>query len=134
MKTAEKLQIRWMFKRDLAEVLEIEQGSFEHAWTRGEFITCLSKSNAIGMVAEHDHRIDGYMIYELNKTQLRILNFAVHPAYRRDGVGTADRQVVAATADADRHRSQGDEFTRSKVLRVVRLPRCLCGAWHLRRY
>jgi ribosomal-protein-alanine N-acetyltransferase len=27
------------------------------------------------------------MIYELHKTKLHILNFAVHPAYRRAGVG-----------------------------------------------
>ncbi|MCA9208120.1 MAG: GNAT family N-acetyltransferase, partial [Planctomycetales bacterium] len=31
----------------------------------------------------------GFMIYELHKTRLHILNFAVNPAFRRRGVGEA---------------------------------------------
>ncbi len=40
------------------------------------------------MVAEHDNRVVGFMIYELHKTKLHILNFAVAPAFRRLAVGT----------------------------------------------
>ena len=39
-----------------------------------------------GMVAEHDNRIIGFMIYELHKTRLHILNFSVHDDFRRSGV------------------------------------------------
>jgi len=35
------------------------------------------------------------MIYELHKTRLQVLNFAVHPDYRRQGIG---RQMVAKLA------------------------------------
>jgi len=48
------------------------------------------------MVAEHNNRIVGFMIYELHKSKLRIINFAVHPNYRRNGVGV---QMIARLAD-----------------------------------
>ncbi len=82
-----KVQIRWLIRRDMAEVLEIEQESFEFAWTEEDFLCCLRQRNCIGMVAEQDHRIVGFMIYELHKSSLRIMNFAVAKDVRRSGIG-----------------------------------------------
>jgi ribosomal-protein-alanine N-acetyltransferase len=81
------VHIRWMIRRDMPEVLNIEQGSFEFPWSEEDFIRCLRQRNCIGMVAEHESRIVGFMIYELHKNQLHILNFAVRPDYRRRSVG-----------------------------------------------
>ncbi len=39
------------------------------------------------MVAEENDVVAGFMIYELHKTRLNVLNFAVHPSSRRMGVG-----------------------------------------------
>jgi ribosomal-protein-alanine N-acetyltransferase len=39
------------------------------------------------MVAEHNERVVGMMIYELHKNRLHILNFAVHEQMRRRGIG-----------------------------------------------
>src|SRR5688572_12625557 len=83
-----KVQIRWLIRRDMAEVLEIERACFQHAWTEEDFLACLRQRNCIGMVAEHDHRIVGFMIYELHKSKLRIMNFAVAPGASRQGVGS----------------------------------------------
>jgi ribosomal-protein-alanine N-acetyltransferase len=44
------------------------------------------------MVAEQGEKVVGFMIYELHKAKLHILNFAVHPHFRRSGVGA---QMVA---------------------------------------
>lgn len=82
------VQIRWMIRRDMPEVLEIEQQSFEFAWTEEDFLCCLRQRNCIGMVAEHQERIAGFMIYELLKSKLHVLNFAVAPWCRRQGIGT----------------------------------------------
>jgi ribosomal-protein-alanine N-acetyltransferase len=82
------VQIRWMIRRDMTEVLDIEQQSFEFAWTEEDFLCCLRQRNCIGMVAEHQERIVGFMIYELLKAQLHVLNFAVAPWARRHGVGS----------------------------------------------
>jgi ribosomal-protein-alanine N-acetyltransferase len=72
----------------MPEVLEIERQSFEFSWTEEDFLTCLRQRNCIGMVAERQERIVGFMIYELLKSQLHVLNFAVAPWARRQGVGS----------------------------------------------
>jgi [ribosomal protein S18]-alanine N-acetyltransferase len=87
-----KVHIRWMIRRDMPEVLRTEQESFEYAWTEEDFLKCLRQRNCIGMVAELGDKVVGFMIYELHKTKLHVLNFAVHPEFRRTGVG---RQMVA---------------------------------------
>lgn len=81
------VQIRWMIRRDMPEVLDIENHCFEFAWTEEDFLCCLRQRNCIGMVAERQERIIGFMIYELLKHQLHVLNFAVAPWNRRQGVG-----------------------------------------------
>lgn len=83
-----RVQIRWLIRRDMEEVLEIERQSFEFPWTEEDFLCCLRQRNCIGMVAEIDGRIVGFMVYELHKAKLRILNFAVAQESRRRGVGT----------------------------------------------
>lgn len=80
-------QIRWLIRRDMPEVLRIEQESFQAPWSDEDFLCCLRQRNCIGMVAEHDHQIVGFMIYELHKTRLHILNFAVSQESRRSGIG-----------------------------------------------
>jgi ribosomal-protein-alanine N-acetyltransferase len=82
-----KVHIRWMIRRDMSEILRIEQQSFEFPWSEDDFVRCLRQRNCIGMVAEWEEQIVGFMIYELHRTRLHILNFAVHGDYRRQGVG-----------------------------------------------
>src|SRR5690606_41615024 len=81
-----QLQIRWMIRRDMPEVLEIENESFEFPWTDEDFIRCLRQRNCIGMVAESEGRVLGFMIYELHNTRIHLLNFTVAAQYRRQCV------------------------------------------------
>ena len=81
------VHIRWMIRRDMTSVLGIEASCFEYAWTEEDFIRCLRQRNCIGMVAEVDNQVVGFMIYELHKTRLHILNFAVDADHRRRGIG-----------------------------------------------
>ncbi len=83
-----KTHIRWLIRRDLADCLEIEADSFEFPWCENDFLRCLRQCNCIGMVAEHNERIVGFMIYELHKTRLHVLNFAVKHSHRRSRVGS----------------------------------------------
>lgn len=87
-----RVHIRWMIRRDMPEVLEVESQSFEFPWLEEDFIRCLRQRNCIGMVAEHDDRVVGFMIYELHKTRIHVLNFAVAGDYHRRGVGS---QMIA---------------------------------------
>jgi len=86
-----RCHIRWMIRKEMQEVTTIENESFPNPWKEKDFIDCLRTRNCIGMVAEYDERIVGSMVYELHKARLHILTFAVHPEFRRQGVG---RQMV----------------------------------------
>lgn len=106
-----KVHIRWMIRRDMPEILEIERQSFEFPWCEEDFVRCLRQRNCIGMVAERDEQIVGFMIYELHKNRLHILNFAVHSAYRRQGIG---RQMTAKLGSKLSHQR------RTRILLEVR--------------
>jgi ribosomal-protein-alanine N-acetyltransferase len=90
-----RVHIRWMIRRDMPEVLAIEQASFEFPWCEEEFLRVLRQRNCIGMVAELGERIVGFMIYELHRNKIHVLDFATHPELRRRGVG---RQMVSKLA------------------------------------
>jgi ribosomal-protein-alanine N-acetyltransferase len=87
-----RVHIRWMIRRDMPEVLAIEHASFEYPWCEEEFLRVLRQRNCIGMVAEHGERIVGFMIYELHRSKIHLLDFATHSDFRRRGVG---RQMIA---------------------------------------
>jgi len=80
-----------MIRRDITEVLEIEQEAFEYPWSEEDFTYCLRQRNCIGMVAEMAESVVAFMIYELHRTRLHVLNFAVRRSHRRLGIG---RQMV----------------------------------------
>jgi [ribosomal protein S18]-alanine N-acetyltransferase len=87
-----RVNIRWMVRRDLPQVQQIEREGFEFPWSEEDFVRCLRQRNCIGMVADAEDRTVGFMIYELQKTKLHVLNFAVGNAARRRGVG---QQMIA---------------------------------------
>jgi ribosomal-protein-alanine N-acetyltransferase len=106
-----RVHIRWMIRRDMPEVLDIEQNSFEFPWLEDDFIRCLRQRNCIGMVAEYDDRVVGFMIYELHKTRIHIINFAVAEDFRRAGVGS--QMIAKLTAKLSMQR-------RSRIILEVR--------------
>ena len=56
-----RVHIRWMIRRDMPEVLQAEQASFEFPWTEEDFLRCLRQRNCIGMVAEQGEKVVGFM-------------------------------------------------------------------------
>ena len=106
-----RVHIRWMIRRDMAEVLQIERESFEFPWIDEDFIRCLRQRNCIGMVAEHEGRVVGFMIYELHRTRIHVLNFAVSTDCQRLGVGSQMIAKLIAKLSAQR---------RSRIILEVR--------------
>ena len=129
-----RVHIRWMIRRDMPEVLQTEQESFEYAWTEEDFLRCLRQRNCIGMVAEQGEKVIGFMIYELHKAKLHILNFAVHPSCRRSRVGM--QMVAKLISKLSSHRRTritlevretnlgAQLFFRQQGFRAVRVMRC----------
>jgi ribosomal-protein-alanine N-acetyltransferase len=99
------IHVRWMIRRDMPDVLGIEQEAFEFPWSEEDFTRCLRQRNCIGMVAEYADAVVAFMIYELHRSRLHMLNFAVLRSHRRLGIGTQMlRRLVAKLAPERRSR------------------------------
>ena len=85
------VSVRWMVRRDLGQVLAIEEACFEFPWTEQEFRQCLQQPNCLGMIAEHEERTVGFVIYETPRDRIFITNIAVEPKFQRHNVA---RQMV----------------------------------------
>ncbi len=83
------LMIRWLIRKDMSDVLALESRCFEFPWIEKDFLKCLQQHNCNGMAAVVQDCVLGYMIYELHRDVLRVLNFATDPDYQRRGVGHA---------------------------------------------
>jgi len=63
------------------------------------------------MVADYENQVVGFMIYELHKTRIHVLNFAVTGEFRRCDVGS--QMIAKLTAKLSLHR-------RSRIVLEVR--------------
>lgn len=107
------IRIRWMIRRDMIEVVEIDRQSFASRWGEPVFLETLRRRNVIGMVAEDDGRVVGYMVFRLHRDRIELLRLAVSADRRREGIGerlvgklkgklapfVAGREVVACDLD-----------------------------------
>lgn len=96
--------IRWMIRRDLPRVMQIDELCFEFPWSEEEYIRCLRQRNCIGMVAERGDEVVGFMIYELHKNRINLLVLGVDPNYGRRGICSAmiDKLVSKLSPHPDR--------------------------------
>ena len=116
-KSTTSCHVRWMIRRDMERVLEIEQLAFQFPWREEDFTRCLRQRNCIGMVAESLQTDDvlGFMLYELHKTRLHLLNLAVHPYHWRRGVGKSLVGKLASKLHVQRRRSITCEVRESNL-------------------
>lgn len=98
------INIRWLIRCDMPEVLALERAAFEFPWTQAEFIRCVRQRNCIGMVAEYAERVVGFMVYELHKTRAHLLNVVVASHVRRYGVGRKLLEVLIGRLTKERNR------------------------------
>lgn len=97
-----RTKIRWMIRLDIPQVVAIEEASFEYPWGEQDFIRCLRDRNCIGMVAEQATEIVGFMIYELHRDRLHLLDIAVAPKRRREEIGTAMLRMLTSNLSRGR--------------------------------
>lgn len=133
--TKASVQIRWMIRRDMPEVMAIEESSFSDPYPESELVQMLRNRNCVGMVAEVTERIAGFMIYELHRKWLRVLDFAVHPNCRSAGVGTSmvnklcsklsPQRRFAITIDVRESNLPAQLFFRNRGFRAISIVRGL---------
>ncbi|MBA4371615.1 MAG: ribosomal-protein-alanine N-acetyltransferase [Thermodesulfovibrio sp.] len=93
---ATELIINRMTDEDIPEVLAIETASFTVPWSETLFMNELRSPLARPVVARHNNRIAGYLCSSLVLDEGHILDVAVHPSGRRQGLG---RRLLQETLD-----------------------------------
>ncbi len=95
--------IRWMIRRDLPDVLQIERDCFEFNWTQDDFTECMSFPACNGYVAEQAGSVVAFMVIERLPGNIEILNFAVSPLHQHADFGTIMlRYVIDKAAETKR--------------------------------
>ena len=73
---------------DLDEVLAIENASFASPWSRNMFMDELANQAASVIVFTFEGDLIGYLCFWEVVDEGHLLNIAVHPSRRRDGLGS----------------------------------------------
>ncbi len=76
-----------MTQSDLDEVLAIEHQSFPSAWSRASYERELRNRNSYYLTARHGGAVVGYFGMWVVLDEAHITTLAVHPSYRRRGLG-----------------------------------------------
>ena len=84
--------MRRMREDDLTSIMEIEHLSFPHPWRLSTFIGEIGNypiSIPFVIIHSPNERLMGYIILWFIQEEVQISNFALHPDFRRKGVGEA---------------------------------------------
>ena len=105
--TATTAQIRWLIRRDLDEVVQIERKSFAEPWIFSQLVAFQKRRNAIGVVIEDELSVVGYMLYSLYPGMIQVDRFAVDPECRRRGLATAAfNRIIERLKQQERHTAE----------------------------
>ncbi len=129
MKETVKPDIRWLIRRDMDDVLDIEKRCFAwpDGWSEEMFLKLLRQRNCIGTVTTEEAQfgnVVGFMIYELHQKRLELLRFAVHPDQQRKGYGAAMMQRLIDKLDQQRRDVVGVDVPEHNVGTQLFLSQC----------
>lgn len=74
---------------DLDDLIELEKLCFAYHWTREQFLMGLEKGIYVILGVRKGEGLGGYLALSFVHDEMEILNLAVHPDARRNGLGTA---------------------------------------------
>jgi ribosomal-protein-alanine N-acetyltransferase len=84
-----ELEIRQLAYADLPQVIAIERRAFPTPWSLAMFVLELSKPSGICLAALEDGAMVGYLVCSRYDTVWHLMNVAVEPHRRRQGIATA---------------------------------------------
>ena len=93
------LEIRRLSYADLPQVIAIERRAFPTPWSLAMFVLELSKPSGICLAALRDGRLVGYLVCSRYDTVWHLMNVAVDPELRRQGIATALIERLFELAD-----------------------------------
>ena len=83
------LEIRQLAYADLPQVIAIERRAFPTPWSLAMFGLELSKPSGICLAAIEDGEMVGYLVCSRYDTVWHLMNVAVEPDRRRQGIASA---------------------------------------------
>lgn len=99
------VQIRRLAYGDLPGVLSIERRSFPAPWSLAMFVLELSKPSGVCLAAETEEGIVGYLVCSRYADVWHLMNVAVDPRRRREGIAEGMISELLEVAGA------GDRYT-----------------------
>jgi ribosomal-protein-alanine N-acetyltransferase len=85
---SQDLEIRRLTYSDLPHVIAIERRAFPTPWSLSMFVLELSKPSGICLAALQNGRLVGYLVCSRYDTVWHLMNVAVDPARRREGIAS----------------------------------------------
>ena len=95
----DQLDLRRLTYADLPQVIAIERRAFPTPWSLAMFVLELSKASGICLAALLEGRIVGYLVCSRYDTVWHVMNVAVDPTLRRQGIATALIERLFEEAD-----------------------------------
>lgn len=83
------LEIRPLAYADLPQVIAIERRAFTTPWSLAMFVLELSKPSGVCLAALHDGTVVGHLVCSRYDTVWHLMNIAVDPKVRRQGIAAA---------------------------------------------
>jgi ribosomal-protein-alanine N-acetyltransferase len=96
-----EIAVRRLAYSDLPAVLAIERRSFQTPWSLAMFVLELSKPSGICLAAEGDEELIGYLVCSRYADVWHLMNVAVTPAWRRQGVASRLLECLFEETGAD---------------------------------
>ncbi|MCD4846966.1 MAG: ribosomal protein S18-alanine N-acetyltransferase [Candidatus Aegiribacteria sp.] len=81
-------ELRVASKRDITEILEIENKYFPCPWSAEQITACINTPFVRTWTARTDGKVAGYVTANLVSEEIHIINLAVRDEFRRQGIGT----------------------------------------------
>ncbi len=103
---SDSIEIRRLTYSDLPHVIAIERRAFPTPWSLSMFVLELSKPSGICLAAVDRGRLAGYLVCSRYDTVWHLMNVAVDPARRREGIATALLHHLFDQAD-----KPGEQYT-----------------------
>lgn len=98
---ADAIEVRRLSYADLPRVLAIERRSFPAPWSLAMFVLELSKPSGICLGVDTGEGLAGYLVCSRYADVWHLMNVAVDPDRRREGIADQMIEALLATAGHD---------------------------------
>jgi len=95
----DNVEIRRLTYSDLPHVIAIERRAFPTPWSLSMFVLELSKPSGICLAAVEHGRLRGYLVCSRYDTVWHLMNVAVDPHHRRQGIASTLMTQLFDAAD-----------------------------------